>query len=124
MRSYLAARHDDSRSIRMQEIRPESSPILGDVRVLTELCPVTMQSNSLTRGDSRAEFGPSLGETPFVHENEVESGLQRELVTGFLSVPTPLTTMRVSTSSRFSALTAVAMMTACLAVRGQLSTCQ
>jgi hypothetical protein len=83
VRLCVAARLDDSRSIRMQEIRPKSSPILGDVRVLAELCPVTMQSNGLTRGDSRAEFGPSLGETPFVHENEVESGLQRELVTMF-----------------------------------------
>jgi hypothetical protein len=83
VRLYLAARLDNSRSIRVQEIRPESSPILGNVRVLAELCPVTMQSNRLARSDSRAKFGPPLGETTFVHENEVESGLQRELVTKF-----------------------------------------
>jgi len=70
----------DSRSIGMDQIRPESPPILCGHRVQAQVSPIPVHTNSLTGGKTRSELSPSLGKSPVVHQDEIESGLMSAMV--------------------------------------------
>jgi hypothetical protein len=66
---------EDARRIGVQEIRPESSAVLGHIHVQAQFRAVTMQADGLASRQGGAEFRPSLSEPAFVHEDKVKSSL-------------------------------------------------
>jgi hypothetical protein len=94
----------------MNQIRPESPPILRDDRIQPQMSSISMQTDSLAGGKTRSELSPSFSKSPVVHQDQIQSSLMSASIRHVSR-----TKIWVSTSWRCSVLTAEAMMMAVLA---------
>ena len=64
-----------SHSIRMDQIRPKTPPILGNHRIQSQMGSISVQTNSLTGGKTRSKLSPSFSKSSVVHQDKIESSL-------------------------------------------------